>query len=158
MTNSCLNKHSVQRLDNECADIAQAIRHVSLAAYRIEAGLIGVQHFPPLLESVNEIIKNSNLFYGIYVAEELVGVIELEPDQGTAMQINRLVVKPCFFRQGIATSLLAFAKSLKHTMIVVTATANTPAIALYQRMGFIVEHTFTLDRDVDVCMLECPMT
>ena len=154
MAKTRLVNNPIQQLDAHCRTIAQAIRQVSFAAYRVEAGLIGTQHFPPLLERVDEIIVNQNDFYGVYSEQELVGVIELEGED--VVQINRMVVHPRFFRRGIATRLVRHAKALNKTLTVLTATLNEPALNFYRTMGFRVEHTFLLDQNIEVSMLECP--
>ncbi|TMP76680.1 GNAT family N-acetyltransferase, partial [Pseudoalteromonas phenolica] len=55
------------------------------------------------------------------------------------LEIDSLTVDPSYFRKGIAGELLSFAMSEFDVkkVIVETATANAPAIKLYNKHGFV---------------------
>jgi ribosomal protein S18 acetylase RimI-like enzyme len=130
---------TVSLLQHRNLDQAAAIHNVWVPAYTQEAALLGVQHLPPLLQSVADLQASADLFYGAWHNAELLGVISLGPDEDPQqLCINCLVVHPAHQRQGIARLLL---QTLLHqapaaVFVVNTAAANTPAMALYQRFGF----------------------
>ncbi len=129
----------VSLLQHRQPEIATAIHQVWVPAYTQEAALLGVQHLPPLLQSVADIQASADLFYGAWHNTQLLGVISLGPDQDPQqLCINCLVVHPSYQRRGIARLLL---QTLLHqapgaVFVVNTAAANAPAMALYQGFGF----------------------
>ena len=129
----------VTLLQHATPEVAAAIHHVWVPAYSQEAALLGVQHLPPLLQSVSDIQLSADLFYGAWHNDQLLGVISLGPDEDPQqLCINCLVVHPAHQRQGIARLLL---QTLLHqapaaVFVVSTAAANTPAMVLYGGFGF----------------------
>lgn len=125
----------IRELDMGSAATRQAVLDVSLDAYRVEAELLGVSHFPPLQETLDDLATHSHSFWGHHRTTELLGVIELnmEPDQ---VEICRLVVARNAFRLGIGSALVQFAIDRGLPTRVTTAQANVPAIRLYERHGF----------------------
>ena len=112
---------------------------MSLDAYRHEAKLLGVSEFPPLAETLEDLNRNFNLFWGHDQEGELSGVIELDVSRDP-VEICRLVVKPACFRLGIGSALVQAAVDLGQALQVMTAQANIPAIKLYERHGFQIVH------------------
>ena len=84
---------------------AKEILNVSLLAYKEEEKLINYPNFPPLFEKECDIQGNQNKSYGYYSEEKIVGVIELAQKNQTNW-IQRLVVHPDYFKEGIGTGLV----------------------------------------------------
>ena len=126
------------KLDNTNDLVASQIYAVFQSAYRIEAQLIRVVDFPPLKRTADDIKNSKSEFYGLFEGGTLAGGIELELD-GKQLEINSLVVDPNHFRKGIAGKLIDFAlQTFAYSSTVVeTAVANSPAIRLYQKHGFV---------------------
>ena len=126
------------KLDNTNDLVASQIYAVFQSAYRIEAQLIRVVDFPPLKRTADDIKNSKSEFYGLFEGGTLAGGIELELD-GKQLEINSLVVDPNHFRKGIAGKLIDFAlQTFVYSLAVVeTAVANSPAIRLYQKHGFV---------------------
>ncbi|WP_299771171.1 GNAT family N-acetyltransferase [uncultured Pseudoteredinibacter sp.] len=128
----------ITHLKQQSMGIALAIHEVFQASYKIEAELIGADNFPPLSRSVQDIAHSSSMFYGYYADGEIAGVIELA-QLNDQLDINSLVVSPEHFRKGIAGKLIehALTQFSYDEAVVETATANKPAIQLYQKHGFV---------------------
>jgi ribosomal protein S18 acetylase RimI-like enzyme len=124
----------ISKLDHQDYDVALEILDVSLTSYKIEAKILEVDNFPPLLEKVEDITSSTNEFVGSYVDSTLAGIIEL--GCGDEVEICRLVVLPGFFQQGVASKLLSEILSLGKRYIVTTASKNLPAVKLYEKHGF----------------------
>ena len=130
----------IKKLDNSNAEAAEQIYIVFQDSYKIEAQFIGVSfcHFPPLSRRIEDIKSAETLFYGYFVNGQLVGVIEVSTKQ-TQLKINSLTVHPAFFKQGIAGKMISYVLTAFdcNQAIVETAVANTPAINLYKKVGFV---------------------
>lgn len=128
----------IRQLDNSNAWIADSIFQTFQNSYKIEATLIGARYFPPLSRTVEEISSATSHFYGYFENKNLAAVIEIAIIEKT-LEIDSLTVDANYFRKGIAGKLLRFALSEFNVekVIVETASANTPAIALYQKYGFV---------------------
>lgn len=127
--------HSV--LDHTRPDIAAEIHRVMMAAYQIEAGLLGVSDFFPLRRTVDQVLSASSLFFGVSADDRLAAVAEIETE-AEPVNIAALVVSPDHFRKGLATSLLRSILSLyrDRDLIVSTGILNRPALLLYDKLGF----------------------
>jgi predicted Rossmann fold flavoprotein len=125
---------------------AQAVLKLQLAAYQVEAALIGVSDLPPLLEEVGDLLACGETFLAEHDAEgALIGVLGYTL-AGGCVEICRLMVDPAHFRQGIATRLLETLVGEVagwRTMRVATGSGNEPALALYRGHGFEVVATGT---------------
>lgn len=117
--------------------MANQIHSIFQNSCKIEAKLIGVSDFPPLLRTTKDIINAKTRFYGFFEEHCLAAVIELDISE-SHLDINSLTVAPSFFRKGIAGKLVDYAlKSFDvDTARVETAVANLPAINLYEKYGF----------------------
>lgn len=124
-------------LENSNEAVASQIHTIFQSSYKVEAELIGVLNFPPLLRSVRDIVTSKTDFYGFNVNHCLAAIIEIEINE-KHLDIHSLTVDPAFFRQGIADKLINYAlKSFDINIATVeTAVVNKPAINLYEKHGF----------------------
>lgn len=127
----------IKALNHLQQDTAQQIFNIFQSSYAIEANLIGVEDFPPLKRTADDIMASSCQFYGFYIENNLAGVIEITA-KTQVLDIDSLTVSPDFFRRGIASKLITFVLSAFpfQRAHVETAAANIPAIELYQQYGF----------------------
>lgn len=139
----------IQKLNNKNYDQALQIHAVTQAAYRQEAALLGVDFFPPLARTCEDVLSDLGVYTGAVVGGALEGVLHLE-----GHHINVLTVHPHAQRRGIASHLLDYVlsdyrKNIKNArscdkakpvaqlqVTVSTGTLNCPALALYKKMGF----------------------
>ena len=129
---------AVVRLDHTAPPVAAAIHAVMMAAYCVEAEILGVEDFPPLRRTAEQIAGAAGRFVGIAVAGTLAAVAELEAGEPGGVRISSLVVHPEYFRRGLARALL---RDVIRThpfddVTVSTAAGNRPALLLYAGAGF----------------------
>lgn len=128
----------IHKLLSNSYEVATSILQVQIPAYTIEADYINSTAIPRLYDTVNDIQNCGETFYGYFSENKLVGFISFIEEE--VIDIHRLVVSPDFFKQGIATKLLLYIFNMfpsSMTYIVQTGKANTPAITLYKKHGFI---------------------
>lgn len=131
-----MTAYAVERLDPRQESCAQEILRVSLASYRVEAELLGVEDFPPLRETVAAVRESEGLFCGTRLEGRLAGVCEVQAE-ALGQGIARLVVDPEFFRRGVARALMDFVvASCRRPLRVQTGAKNLPALGLYRSYGF----------------------
>ena len=123
----------IDTLDNMNHAIALEIFAVMQEAYTQEANLLGIDEFPPLGITTSEIKNEQGIYYGTYIEQELAGVLHF-----VDINIDSLVVKPTYQRQGVATRLLhhLIAVPSMKKVTVSTARENLPAVTLYKNFGF----------------------
>ncbi|TMN36910.1 GNAT family N-acetyltransferase [Pseudoalteromonas sp. S2755] len=128
----------IQKLNNRDELVAIEIFNVFQRSYKVEAELIGASYFPPLSRTVEDICSATTHFYGYFENQNLAAVIEIVIVE-KMLKIDSLTVDPSYFRKGIAGKLLNFALTEFDAakVIVETATANAPAIKLYNKHGFV---------------------
>ena len=128
----------VSLLDHGTA--AAEVHRLFQRAYTVEAALLQVTDFPPLARTQADIESADSEFLGVHGGAGLIAVVELERAPGQVL-IASLVVDPDFFRQGIARNFLGhvIAACECQSLVVETATANLPALKLYQAMGFALD-------------------
>ncbi|QZO11710.1 GNAT family N-acetyltransferase [Pseudoalteromonas piscicida] len=128
----------IQKLNNRDVSMAREIFNVFQRSYKVEAEFIGASYFPPLSRTIEDICGATSHFYGYFENQNLAAVIEIVIFEKT-LEIDSLTVDPSYFRKGIAGKLLHFALTEFDAakVIVETATANAPAITLYQKYGFV---------------------
>jgi len=128
----------ITRLENSNETVANQIRTIFQNSYKIEAQLIGVVDFPPLLRSTRDIVNSKTDFYGFSENHCLAAIIEIEINE-KHLDIHSLTVDPTFFRKGIADKLINYVlKSFDiDAATVETAFVNRPAINLYEKHGFV---------------------
>jgi len=128
----------IKILDNSDTQTSLLIFGVFQSSYRIEAELLSVESFPPLSRTATDIQNATTLFYGYYENDGLAAVAEITlSDQ--CVEIDSFTVSPSHFRKGIANKLLSYILKKYESLqaIVETAVANTPAINLYKKHGFV---------------------
>ena len=125
------------KLEQSNESVAGQIHTIFQKSYKIEAGLIGVEDFPPLLRTAKDIVNSKTHFYGFSDNHCLAAIIEIEVN-GKHLNIHSLTVDPIYFKKGIASKLINYALTSFGiaTATVETAVANEPAIKLYQKHGF----------------------
>ena len=132
-----------ESLDHRDPSVAEEIYFVFQRSYPIEAGLIGVSEFPPLKRTATEIGSSRTCFGGFKINGRLAAVVEYTL-QDSRLAIDSLVVDPGFFRQGLGEKLMLSvmdSESWDHAEVE-TATANAPAIRLYEKIGFVATETW----------------
>lgn len=127
----------ITKLNNCNEDVAKQIFNIFQSSYKIEAQLIGVQVFPPLLRSAKDIEHAKTFFYGFSENNCLAAIIEIDIED-KLLKIDSLTVHPNYFRKGIANKLISyvFEKNDFSQAHVETAVVNIPAINLYEKHGF----------------------
>ncbi|KGJ88002.1 GNAT family N-acetyltransferase [Thalassotalea sp. ND16A] len=128
----------IKKLDNSNEEVASQIFTIFQNSYKIEAQLIGVLDFPPLLRSATDIENSKTLFYGFSENECLAAIIEIVIED-KHLDICSLTVDPNYFRKGIANKLISYVLGIIDfsEAIVETAVVNIPAINLYKKHGFV---------------------
>ena len=141
------------------AEEVWALQH---PAYRAEAVLIGVSDLPPLRDTIQSLQVCGETFLG-YRDEngDLVGAVSYERETAESYTICRLMVHPDFHRQGIGSSLLQHLLSEKQhnkgiTWTVTAEIRNLPAIALYERYGFVRIDSFKPIQGIELIRLVRP--
>lgn len=138
--------------------VAVQIHTVAQAAYALEVALIGCTEFPPLKESLDDLIRSSDAFLGFWEGGEIVGALSFD-DRTNSVVITRLVVSPSQLRKGIAESLLTqFMRRISSAdrVNVSTAQANAPAISLYRKFGFRTMGVSTSEEGIALVHLSKP--
>lgn len=127
----------IQALDIREDEPASRVLDLQLAAYSVEAGLVGSWELPPLKDTMDSLKSSGETFRGYFVDGELAGAVSFETD-GDSLVICRLFVGPGYFRRGIASSLLRCVEAAGIERILVsTGARNTPARRLYEGHGFV---------------------
>lgn len=124
-------------LDHRAAETANALVVLQRSAYRVEAELLGSDRIPPLHESSQDVAALALNFLAIRRDGVLVAALAYRQSVGV-LDIDRLMVHPGHFRQGLARRLvMAALASVPHERAVVsTGRENRPARALYASLGF----------------------
>lgn len=127
----------IDTLDHTRPSVAAMIYRLFQRAYTVEANLLGVSNFPPLSRTPERIQNANRQFIGSYDGGVLTAALEYH-QLGMRLLIDSVVVDPNYFRQGLAKHLLltVLRDTTWQSAEVETATANTPAIALYRGLGF----------------------
>jgi len=128
---------NIHRLDQADASISQDIWALFQRAYRIEAEIIGVEDFPPLNRTLENIQITKSTFTGLFAGATLTAVSETQTDDN-CLSIDGFVVDPQFFRKGFGSQLLQTILDESHCNVafVETAAANEPAVRFYRRFDF----------------------
>jgi ribosomal protein S18 acetylase RimI-like enzyme len=128
----------ITKLDNSNKEVAKQVFTVFQRSYKMEAQLIGIIDFPPLLRSVKDIQRSKTQFYAFVKDECIAAIIEIAIEE-QHLDINSLTVDPNYFRKGIASKLISFVleKSRFSEAILETAAVNLPAINVYKKHGFV---------------------
>ena len=139
-------------------DVAADVHRVMREAYRVEAEILGVADFVPLRRTVEEIRSARSTFLGIYLERRLVAVAELERSLEGPVHVASLVVLPAHFRRGLATALLHRVIAAHGTgpLTVSTGLRNTPALRLYEGLGFRESRRFRTEDGIPMVTLLRP--
>ncbi len=147
----------IKVIDHKNPGVAEEIRRVSFEAYRQEAKLLGLAEadFFPLGRTSAHIQAADALFLGCLLDNELVALAEIEAEGPQAFNISSFVVAPEMFRKGIGTGLLkeVLARYAGFSLTVSTAKNNLPAIGLYEKHGFAVQHTWHTPDGIEMVTL-----
>jgi ribosomal protein S18 acetylase RimI-like enzyme len=126
----------VEAIDHGQLATARRIHAIWAGAALQEAALL--QASLPV-SSAETVAASTACFLGALLGDELMGALAFQPDDAAQqVAITTLVVSPAWQRHGIASALVAEAlrRAEGRTITVVTAAANTPALALYRGFGF----------------------
>ncbi|MGO4462039.1 GNAT family N-acetyltransferase [Streptomyces sp. M-16] len=131
----------VRPLDLTDDATAGAVHRIGRAAYAVEAELIGFDGIPALGESLAELRARPLRWLGAVSGDGTVaGFLAWEAAPEGVVALDRLCVDPAWFRRGIASLLLRHALAepfAGRTVEVTTGADNTPAVTLYERLGFV---------------------
>ena len=135
---------------------AHRIWSVLQAAYKIEADLIEVADFVPLMRSSENIRSAKAIFYGCIRDRELIGVCEVEGVADGSAHIASLGVHPSHFRRGVGAGLVNYVLNMMscEQITVNTAAKNAPAISLYEKLGFSICNRFETYDEVNMVTLK----
>lgn len=127
-------------LEHRDAAAAEEIRALLHAAYRIEAGILGVADFPPLARTAAHFAAADARFFGCREGGRLVAVTEIETPEPDHVHVGSLGVHPDCFRRGLGRGLLerVLERFPGRRITVSTGAANAPAIRLYEQLGFAI--------------------
>jgi GNAT superfamily N-acetyltransferase len=113
---------------------ARSVLAVQRSAYQQEAELIGSAEIPPLLESLDDLMRAPLEWIGVREGGEIVAALAYaRSDDG--IDIDRLVVAPAAMRRGYGSALVE-ALGRDEVITVSTGTGNRPAHQLYVSLGF----------------------
>lgn len=149
----------ITKLDHTQIAQAKGIHTVFQKSYKIEAQLIGVENFPPLSRSIEDIASSKSEFYGFIDQQTLAAVIEIQISE-QHLDIHSLTVDPQFFRKGIAGKLINYVLNecdIKQATVE-TALVNAPAIKLYNKYGFAVFKQWTPSHGIEKVALRVDCT
>jgi len=129
----------IKKLDHRTIDQSSEIIALQKVSYQMEAVLIQYPNIPPLLETIEDIMRSKETFFGYFMNDQLVGLlsIELRTDY---IDICRLAIHPDYFQRGIAQALLNYIESTyprPKKIVVQTGKENFPAVKLYEKNGFL---------------------
>ncbi len=131
-----MKKHFIL-IDIKNYEWAKLTHHLQQLSYFEESKIIDYPNFPPLLKSVDDLMRSTETFVGYY-KESLVGCISYRINKDE-LAIMRLIVHPHYFRQGIAKKLLDYVECIDSKVRLVTvstAQKNFPAVQLYESYGY----------------------
>jgi SAM-dependent methyltransferase/ribosomal protein S18 acetylase RimI-like enzyme len=125
---------AIEQLDLSEPGVAEQLYELQRDAYRVEAELIEYDGIPPLHESLAELRIRQLDWRGIRIDGRIVAAIAVT-GEARRCDIDRLVVDPRWHRRGLGRRLVE--SVLMHDIVTVsTGTANAPALALYESLGF----------------------
>ncbi len=137
----------IHRVDPADPAIAAALVALQRAAYAVEAALLGVPSLPPMTQTPEafaaarlEVLAASTAGDGHEPRRPALTGFVAWRREGDTVDIHRLVVHPDHFRKGIASRLLDALDAEEagaRRFLVGTGAANAPALALYERRGFV---------------------
>ena len=130
----------IEPVNHRESAIAKRVHAVLKLAYTQEAALLQIRDFAPLDRSVEDLMASDAYFLGAMDGDELIGALILEADnEVNQLNISALVIHPKYQRRGAGSLLVNEALRRGSGMVfsVSTAQKNAPALALYERLGFL---------------------
>jgi GNAT superfamily N-acetyltransferase len=128
----------IQRLLLDATSV-HAVLALQLAAYRVEAKLLGVEDLPPMLDRPEDLLACGESFLAETTPDgQLAGLLAYAV-ANHEVELCRLMVDPHRFRGGTASRLLDALEAEVpgwRVMRVTTGSGNLPALALYGKRGF----------------------
>ena len=149
---------TIERIEKRDAQIASQLKRLSDAAYRLEADLLGLDDFPPLHRTHGDFEDSGTVFFCCRVGTELVGAAEAEVLADGEVNIASLIVTPDHARKGIGRLLVdrILSEYTGSRIVVTPAGGNSPAIALYEKLGFRIVGARDSREGIPLVMLERP--
>ena len=137
------------KINNKENKIAEEIRAIFQVSYTVEAEMLKAVDFPPLKRTVSQFLNSDSEFYAYYLIKNIAGVIEIENHEDLT-HIQRLVVYPKYFRNGIGSKLVQFILDTYKSRIftVETGIDNHPAIKLYKSFGVQEQEQWDTDHGI----------
>jgi ribosomal protein S18 acetylase RimI-like enzyme len=133
-----MSKPTVEVLDITNPSDSVAILALQRAAYAVEAEVIGSAEIPPLHESLQDLTQASLCWIGIRDGGEVVAALAYTTE-GNRVDIDRLIVSPGHFRNGLGKTLVESLDPAA-TITVSTGAANLAARRLYESLEFVQTH------------------
>ena len=146
---------TIEVLDKSDKSKLARIFQIQMLAYQIEAGILEVETLPPLQESIGGFISSKVDILIYLVDDSPLGAIFLEREKDS-IAINKLVVDPKQFRKGIGRELVthAIGRYLGLKFKVSTGKKNSPAINLYNSLGFKIVNEQVVEDSLILVQLE----
>jgi len=135
--------------------IIDQLYDIQQQSYTVEQQLLGIESFPPLLETKQALAESDDTCLIRFEAENILGFLQYVATDDQLV-INKLVVHPAYFRQGVGRDLLQSLIKRKgdRSIQVETAQKNTPAITLYEKLGFSQTKQFYVQEGIKIVRLE----
>lgn len=127
----------IVELDIHDPSTQQDILELQRSAYTLEEQLIGFP-IPRVNDTAADLTGSDEIFIGMVQDGILLGMLAFSPEEN-ALDIQRVAVNPGYLRQGVASDLIRFIFDAAADFSRFTVTAgmkNTPAVRLYEKMGF----------------------
>jgi ribosomal protein S18 acetylase RimI-like enzyme len=146
----------IKKLSMQQTSIAKEVLIIQKQAYKKEAEWLEVKEFPPLTQTVHDLIDSDDTFWGYYKQGLLVGVISIEDHHNyNHIQISRVVVHPDQFGRRIGSQLVEFIIN-RHSgkkILVTTGKKNEPALKLYKKYSFSIEKEWDVEKGLTLVQL-----
>jgi ribosomal protein S18 acetylase RimI-like enzyme len=144
----------IKKLSMYQTSIAKEVLIIQKQAYKKEAEWLEVKGFPPLTQTVHDLIDSDDTFWGYYKQDLLVGVISIE-DHRNHIQISRVVVHPDHFGRRIGSQLMDFIidRYSEKKILVTTGKKNKPALKLYKKYSFSIEKEWDVEKELTLVQL-----
>ena len=145
----------IRKFNQQNTSELNQVYRIQQAAYRVEASVIGADVFPPLHGTLQELLNSRDEAYVYELNKIPVGAIFLEMAASSVL-ISKLIVKPEYFRRGIARALINYCLTLypETEFEVGTGSANFPALELYRSFGFRIFEETVLEENIRICRLQ----